>query len=152
DVARFLPVSLHSLAAGGLGVSLLLAAGSAGATVTEIGPADDLIASVNALLPGDELVLQGGTYNLTPKFTISVSGTAQAPITIRAKDGEVPIITRPDANQNTINIENNEYIVLRGLEVAGGSHGIRMTAARFITIEDCHVHDTGDVGISANVP
>jgi hypothetical protein len=79
-----------------------------------------------------------------------VSGTAQAPIIIRAKDGEVPVITRPDAGQNTINIANNSYVVLRGLEVTSGSHGIRMDHTSFITIEDCHIHDTDDVAISAN--
>ena len=141
-----------TLITAGLSTSLLLAAAPALAEVIEIGPADDLIAAASALQPGDELVLRGGTYNVSAKLTIGVSGTAQAPIVIRAKDGEVPIITRPDANQNTVNIENNEYLVLRGLEVVGGSHGIRLDHARFITIEACHIHDTGDVGISANFP
>ncbi len=143
--------SLFPLASGLL-LFLGISEGTAWATVTEIGPADDLIAAVNNLKAGDELVLQGGTYNLSPKFTIGVSGTAQAPIMIRAKDGEVPVITRPDANQNTINIENNAYLILKGIEVKGGSHGIRLNNASFITIENCHIHDTDDVGLSANVP
>jgi MYXO-CTERM domain-containing protein len=129
---------------------ILSTAMPAEAAVIEIGPADDLIGAVNNLKAGDELVLAGGTYNLTSKFTIAVSGTAQAPIIIRAKDGEVPVITRPDANQNTIDIANNSYVVLRGLEVTSGSHGIRMDHTSFITIEDCHIHDTDDVAISAN--
>jgi MYXO-CTERM domain-containing protein len=129
----------------------LFATTTARAEIVEIGPTDDLIAAIQALQPGDELVLQGGTYELTPKLTIAVSGTEDAPIVIRAKDGEVPIITRPDANQNTINIEGAQHVVLRGLEVVGGSHGIRMSAASFVTIEDCHIHDTGDVALSANV-
>lgn len=120
------------------------------AATTEIGPGDNLQAAVDALAPGDELVLQGGTYTLTSRFGISNSGTAQAPITIRAKDGEVPVITR-DAGQNTINVDGADYIVLRGLEIDGGSHGIRLDDADFITIEDCHIHDTADVAISANI-
>jgi hypothetical protein len=143
----FRPLSASLFAAATLFASL-----PANAAVFEITPSDDLIASINKLQPGDELVLAGGTYNLSSKFSITVSGTAQAPIVIRAKDGEVPVITRPDANQNTINIENNSHVTLRGLEVVGGSHGIRLNNASFITIEECHVHDTGDVGISANVP
>ena len=79
-----------------------------------------------------------------------MSGTAQVPIIIRAKDGEVPIITRPDAKQNTINITNASYVVLKGLEVTNGSHGIRMDHSSFITIEECEIHDTGDVALSAN--
>lgn len=137
---------------GGIGIMLALSAAPAAAEVIEIGPQGDLPAAVAALQPGDELVLQGGTYSIAALFTIDVSGTAQAPIVIRAKDGEVPVITRPDANQNTINIANNEYLILRGIEVTGGSHGIRINNARFITIEGCHIHDTDDVALSANVP
>lgn len=125
---------------------------AAEAAVIEIGPAEDLIGAINKLAPGDELVLQGGEYNLSPKLSITVSGTAQDPIIIRAKDGEVPVITRPDANQNTINIENTSYVTLRGIEVKGGSHGIRINNSSFITIEECHIHDTDDVGLSANIP
>jgi|GEM_PF-818784 len=144
--------SLRPLSASLLAAATLFASLPASAAVFEITPSDDLIASVNKLQPGDELVLAGGTYNLSSKFSITVSGSAQAPIVIRAKDGEVPVITRPDANQNTINIENNSHVTLRGIEVTGGSHGIRLNNASFITIEECHVHATGDVGISANVP
>lgn len=122
----------------------------AAAETFEITPADDLIASINALEPGDELVLGGGTYNISAKLTIGVSGMPGSPIVIRAKDGEVPIITRPDAGQNTINFENASYVELRGIEVVGGSHGIRLNASKFITIEECNIHDTADVGLSAN--
>ncbi len=132
-------------------VLLLGAPAIAQAETIEIGPSDDLVATVGTLLPGDELVLAGGTYNLTQRFSINVSGAEGMPIVIRAKDGEVPIITRPDANENTINIEDASYVELLGIEVVGGSHGIRISASSFITIESCHVHDTGDVGISANV-
>jgi MYXO-CTERM domain-containing protein len=142
---------LRPLSAALLAGAALFTSIPARAAVVEITPADDLIASVGKLQPGDELVLAGGTYNLTSKFSITVSGTAQMPIVIRAKDGEVPVITRPDANQNTINIENTAYVTLRGIEVKGGSHGIRINNSSFITIEECHIHDTGDVGLSANI-
>ena len=75
------------------------------AKVTEIQPGADLGASIAACEPGDELVLAGGTYVLQSKLTIGVSGTAQAPIIVRAKEGEKPVIQRNDAKQNTINIE-----------------------------------------------
>ncbi len=133
-----------------IGLAVLLLPSTAFAVTTEIGPSDDLQQSVNALAAGDELVLRGGTYTLTARFSITVSGTAQAPIVIVAKAGETPLLTR-DANQNTVNIEDADYVIFRGIEVAGGSHGIRMNNANNITIEDCHIHDTGDVGISANI-
>ncbi|MEJ2582002.1 MAG: hypothetical protein P8127_10290, partial [Acidobacteriota bacterium] len=54
------------------------------AEVTQIGPADSLQAAVNALAPGDILLLQSGTYVLSSRFSIQNIGTASAPITIRA--------------------------------------------------------------------
>lgn len=140
-----------ALRGSGIACVLLMLPSAALAATTEIGPADDLQQAVDALTPSDELVLHGGTYTLTSRFSIAVSGTAQAPIVIRAKDGETPILTR-DASQNTVNVDGAAYVVFRGIEIDGGSHGIRMDGASYITIEDCHVHDTADVAISANVP
>ena len=120
------------------------------AGITEIGPSDNLQAAVNALLPGDELVLRGGTYTLSSRFTINLTGTAEAPIVIRAKTGEIPVIVYPSSAQNTINVEFSQYVTLRGLEVTGGSHGIRLRESSFITIEECHIHHTDDVALSAN--
>ncbi|MCB9605850.1 MAG: right-handed parallel beta-helix repeat-containing protein [Polyangiaceae bacterium] len=140
-----------ALALGAAGLALSLAPGVASAATTEIGPSDDLDAAIKALAPGDELVLQGGTYTLNFRLGITLNGTAAMPIVIRAKDGETPIITR-DAAQNVVNIENSSYVTLQGLEISGGSHGIRIDDSDFITIEDCRVHDTGDVAISANLP
>ncbi len=120
------------------------------ATVYEITPADDLPAAIDALVAGDELVLGGGTYSVSQLFEITVSGAAGMPITIRAKDGEVPIVTRPDASQNVVNVVGS-HLVLRGLEVTGGSRGIRLQGgASHVTIEDCHVHDVAANAISAN--
>ena len=135
-----------------LGAALVLTfASAANAATIEIGPADDLQGTVNSLQPGDELVLQGGVYTLAYRFAITVSGTEQAPILIRSKDNEVAIIEH-DASQNTINVENNQWVVLRNLEVRGGGAGIRLSNASFITVSGCHIHDTGDVALSANIP
>jgi uncharacterized protein (TIGR03382 family) len=139
-------------ALGALAVAGVLRASVAHAETFTVTPADDLIGAVASLQPGDELVVGGGTYNLTQRFGISLQGTEAAPIVIRAADGETPIVTRPDAGQNAVNIEDAAWVELRGLEITGGSHGIRIADSDFITIEGCHIHDTGDVGLSANVP
>ncbi len=123
---------------------------SAQAAVTEIGPGDDVRAAINALNPGDELVLRGGTYTFTARFGVNVIGTADQPIVVRAKDGEQPVFVRENAAQNLIDIDHAEHFTLRGIEWRGGSHGIRIHHARFLTIEDCEVHETDDVAISAN--
>lgn len=124
---------------------------SVGADVIEIGPGDGLQSQVNALQPGDELVLRGGTYTLPSRFSIQLAGSAEFPVTIRAKSGETPVIVYPNAGQNVINVEHSRHVTLLGLEVTGGSHGIRILDSDFITIEGCHIHHTNDVALSANV-
>jgi hypothetical protein len=124
---------------------------AAGAEAIEIGPGDNLQGHVNALQPGDELVLRGGTYTLGSRFSIQLTGSSESPIIIRAKAGENPVIVYPSAAQNVINVEYSRYITLAGLEVTGGSHGIRILDSDFITVESCHIHHTNDVALSANV-
>ena len=122
----------------------------ASAEVFNGGPSDDIEAMINALQPGDELVLAGGMYTLTERFSFAIAGTENAPIVIRAQDGETPHLHRPNANQNIIDVDDAEYVTIRGIELSGGSAGIRISGARYLTIEECEVHDTGDVAVRAN--
>jgi hypothetical protein len=134
---------------GSLIVVLGTAADARAATIV-LGPGDDVEAAINAAEPGDELVLDGGSYTLTERFGISVQGTEQAPIVIRAADGETPHFHRPTADQNVIDVDDGAHLVFRGLEISGGSHGLRLVQASFVTVERCNIHDTGDVALSAN--
>ncbi len=120
------------------------------AAVTEVGPSDDVEAAMNALGPGDELVLAGGDYTLTDAWHITMHGTAAQPIVIRAKDGEHPHLDRPAVDQNIIDFDDVEYVEIRGIEFSGGSAGLRFITANFVTVRDCEIHDTDDVAISAN--
>ena len=86
----------------------------AAAEVFEAGPSDDVESMINSLGPGDELVLDGGTYTLTERFSFAIAGTESAPIVIRAADGETPHFHRPNANQNIIDIDDAEHVVIRG--------------------------------------
>ena len=69
---------------------------------------------------------------------------------MRAADGEVPHLHRAAADQNIIDIDAATYVTFRGIEFSGGSAGIRMSDVDFLTLEACHVHDTGDVAVRAN--
>jgi len=131
-------------------VAALLVGAQALAVTTEVGPGDDLASAINALNPGDELIMRGGTYDLTGRLSISIAGTANAPILIRAKVGEQPHLHRPNADQNIIDFDSAEHVILRGIEFSGGSAGVRLGAARSFTVEDCEIHDTGDVALRAN--
>ena len=136
-------------AAAGL-LAVVAVPAAARADVVEVTTADDVEAAIAALAPGDELIVHGGTYTLADRFSFDLVATAAMPIVIRAADGERPVFHRPDAAQNIWDIDRAEHVTIRGLEFSGGSAGIRISAARFLTIEDCELHDTGDVAVRAN--
>ncbi len=109
--------------------------------------------AIQALVPGDSLEIAAGTYSFDSYTALDPQGTAEAPIWIRAVPGATVILTRPDANQNIVNIgaaRPARYVCFRGLEFTGGSHGVRLYDCTQVWIDQCRIHDTGDVGLSAN--
>lgn len=119
------------------------------AATVQIAPGDDLLSAANALSPGDELVLGDGTYEMSARFLLSLRGSAQAPIVIRAADGAAPLIHRPNASQNIWDIDA-EHLILRGLRFSGGSAGLRFLHAQHVTLEACEIFDTADVALRMN--
>ena len=114
---------------------------------------DALAKAVAALKPGDQLVIAAGTYSVERMWDIGVSGTAEAPIWIVAEEGAQVILTRPDDKQNVLNIGQNtpvHHLCLRGVEITGGSHGLRLGQCSEVWIDQCHIHHTGEVCLSAN--
>jgi len=114
---------------------------------------DTLANAVSALQPGDQLVIAAGTYSVERMWDIGVSGTAEAPVWIVAEDGAQVILTRPDDKQNVLNIGQNtpvHHLCLRGVEITGGSHGLRLGQCSEVWIDQCHIHHTGEVCLSAN--
>ena len=108
------------------------------ASAEEIGPEDNLRGAIAELQPGEELVLRGGTYTLSSRFLITVNGNAAAPIVIRAKDGERPVIEQTNSSQNIMEVSDSQYLVLRKIAFTRGSIGIRLMNSNFITIEVKH--------------
>ena len=115
------------------------------------------IISGSSLAPGDEIILKAGTYSDPRRLEISHRGTPQKPITIRAAEGAKVIIKRPDAKQNTLNLAGCQHLVIRDLEITGGDSAIRIGEkdthpAKFITLENLHIHHIGGVAVTANYP
>jgi len=137
--------SLVSLLAG-----LLFVSRDARAAQIEVSPGDDLEGAVNALVPGDELILHDGMYELTDRFGATVIGTEAMPIIIRAADGEAPHIHRATADENIVDFDAAEYVEIRGITFSGGSAGVRFSASRFVTFEDNEIFGTADVALRAN--
>jgi hypothetical protein len=114
---------------------------------------ESLVKAVHALQPGDQLVIAAGVYNVNRMWDIGVSGTADAPIWIVSEEGAKVILTRSDAKQNVLNIGQNvpvHHLCLRGVEITGGSHGLRLGRCSEVWIDQCHIHHTGEVCLSAN--
>lgn len=119
------------------------------AAVIHAGPADDVLSLLRGLQPGDELVLDAGTYVMTARYGFQLNGTAENPIVVRASDGADVLFHRPDANQNLWDFSAT-YAVVRGIRFSGGSAGLRIEGADHLTIEDCEIFDTQDVALRFN--
>ncbi len=94
---------------------------------------------------GSVILVHSGVYS---RITLSpaCSGTEDAPTVIRAAEGE-HVVIRPGRGTG-IRLENAEHIALEGLEVEGGTHGIRYESTREagirplrdIAFRNCTVH------------
>ncbi len=145
----FTPMTMRILG-GVLGGGWMLWAMPAAAAVVNVSPGDDVEAAINAAQPGDEIVLADGEYVLGDRFGISIAGTEAAPIVIRAADGASPLLHRPNADQNIVDIDSATWVEIRGIRFQGGSAGIRISAADHLTIEGCEIFGTDDVALRAN--
>lgn len=111
---------------------------------------------VSALAAGDELVVSDGVY--AEAVTIwGRDGTEDAPIVIRAADGERPIIdgshlgALDDPPNGVVLIGRSSWIVFRGFEVRNSpSAGVVMESSRHIRVEGNLVHHCQTYGIRAS--
>jgi hypothetical protein len=112
-----------------------------------------LAGAIQALVPGDRLLLGAGSYTLTGKLTINLQGTSAAPIRIEAAPGASVVMIRPDALQNMLDIGDSSparFLAIRGIGFSGGSAGIRLRDCANVWIDGCDIHDTDSSAITAN--
>ncbi|NNM30402.1 MAG: right-handed parallel beta-helix repeat-containing protein, partial [Akkermansiaceae bacterium] len=132
---------------------------AAGGREIRLTPADDWFGVLHGggLQPGDRVILGAGTYTDARRLEMNHRGTAEEPIVIRAAEGARVVMKRPDARQNTINMAGCRHLVLDGLEITGGSAGIRIAKqgdhmAKHLVFRNLHIHHIGGVAITANHP
>ncbi|MCD6500067.1 MAG: right-handed parallel beta-helix repeat-containing protein [Deltaproteobacteria bacterium] len=118
------------------------------ATTYDVHSGDDLFSIWASLSAGDEVVVHDGTYTVGGYHTQEWHGTETSPIVVRAADGEHAVV-QGDASQNAMNL-TGEYFTFRGIEIKGGSHGLRLDNVHDALIEDLEIHNTDDVALSAN--
>jgi hypothetical protein len=113
---------------------------------SDIHPFTTIPDALAAVKPGMTISIHAGTYQ---PFEVNAqcSGTEKAPVTIRAAEGEKPVIqSTNDIGIHLINVDN---LVISGLEVVGGTHGIYYESTpdqgektlENIMIQNCVVHD-----------
>jgi hypothetical protein len=126
----------------------------AGATLTEVGPSDDVRTAAANLTAGDTLVLQGGAYRLET-IRISAKGTQDNWVVIMAKPGETPVITGISGSHNLISVRSAEYVIIDGLTVdttADGSDALKMESGQLshhVVIQNCEFRNFRGVGINS---
>jgi len=110
--------------------------------------------AILGLLPGQGLAIGPGTWSVPNRLDLSGVGTPQAPYWLFAAiPSQRPVITRPNAAQNVVNMGSvgpARYWVLRNLELTGGSDLLRLYDCAHIWIDRCYLHDGLGVGIAAN--
>lgn len=148
------------------------------AATIQIGPSDSLMQAISQLRPGDTLELRGGTYTQAIRNALGTipSGTADAPIIIRAALGEAVWLKPGSGTAIDLNYGsggNLAYVTFDGLNIdaqksgdgifingGGVSHlriqnaevmnartqGISGYTASYITYSNLNVHDNGTDG------
>jgi parallel beta helix pectate lyase-like protein len=117
----------------------------------EIGPDTDLCGSINALAPGQELVLQSGSYR--GPCTIRRGGTPGAPIVIRAANpAQRPQIVYGGSESNVLDVKAS-HVRLKALAFGptqSGVDAVRIHGGTDISVEDSAFSGIGGVAVVAN--
>lgn len=119
---------------------------------TAIQPWATLQKAVDAVAPGDVIIVRAGTY---AGCRIGKSGTANLPITLKAEPSARPLINSlasTNRHQSLIEIENFDlrvsYWVIDGFEISGAPrHGVDIRNADYITVQNCFSHNNGSTSV-----
>ena len=119
---------------------------------TAIQPWATLQKAVDAVAPGDVIIVRAGTY---AGCRIGKSGIANSPITLKADAGARPLINSlasTNRHQSLIEIENFDlrvsYWVIDGFEISGAPrHGVDIRNADYITVQNCFSHNNGSTSV-----
>jgi hypothetical protein len=111
----------------------------------------EALRSVLTTLPaGSRVVIHAGTYSVDSYFVITAQGTASQPVVIEGAPGQKVSITRKDALQNAINVDNSQYLLMRNLDISGGGTGLKLQTVSNFMLYDSKIHHVMGVGVAAN--
>jgi hypothetical protein len=117
----------------------------------EIGPEGELCDEINALNPGEELVLRPGDYR--GPCTIRAGGSPTRPIIVRAKDlSQKPRIVYDGTRSNVVDVKA-DHVTIQGLvfgPTARAVDGVRIFGRADVTVEECEFTGLGGIAVVAN--
>lgn len=119
-------------------------------TTIEVG--DDVKSKMNtAVSSGCSVFFEPGNHLVeVDRLGFEFVGTANDPIVISGDSAATTRLTRPNANQNLLDL-SGEYFIVRDLELEGGSKGIRLeNSVSNAIFTNLVIHDTGDAAFTAN--
>jgi len=132
---------------------LLLALSAAQAASLDVYPGDDIYTLTQSLSAGSEVVFHDGTYAIESGLYLTGQGTEGEPITLRAADGERPVLEMVDGSY-VIRVEDATHLTLEGLVVRGGDGaeetgltGIQLLNVSNVTVADCEIVNVPSTGL-----
>lgn len=114
-------------------------------------PAERLREALQALQPGDRLVLEPGLYEGPIRIDSSMQdGRNPEPIEVVAKTDAVFTITDKNSSASAVLQVERSFWEFHGLEVRSplsGAGGIELANVKTVLFASCHVHNLGGAGI-----
>lgn len=111
----------------------------------------ELIAAFTKVKPGENIVLNGGTYVMNAKISVTISGTAEEPINLIAKEGEsrpkLDFSAMSEGSSNQGIILAADYWHIKGIDIfKAGDNGLQVKGNNNI-IEFCSFSECSDTGL-----
>ena len=132
-----------------VGIALLIGAGLSSLEAAEIGPDTDLCRALDALQPGEELLLGPGDY--PAGCSLRRGGTRGAPVVIRSADAQRParLVSRGQG-RNLLEIHASD-VVIRELHFGTNeTDGVRVISGHRVVVEDCQFSHIAGIAVVAN--
>lgn len=122
----------------------------------------ELLACLPTLVPGDRLLIEPGRYELPTISLEGVNGEPGLPITLEGNGDGVEIVGT-SYSHNVVSFHDNHDLILRRLDISfiggadtrtNGVEALKFEAgvSHDILIEDCILHDVGNVLIGSQAP
>ena len=117
-------------------------------------PLASITKAAELVMPGDQVLVRGGNYQIEQTIKINSKGTAEKPIVLSPYKNEMPVFDctslkkKGRSAQAVLFGPGTQYVIFDGFELINGSAGIRLEHCSNVTVRNCKLHDFEFVGLS----